>query len=187
MHRLREVLTSGLTGSPRPLYPGAVALVVRDGSPRPTVVVGDALRYADGDGTELPSHARVAMRDDTVFDVASLTKLFSTTVLMTLVEEGLLDLDGPIADHLPSFGATDRRSVTLKHLLSHTSGLPDLLRLWIDWPDPEARRRAVLDVPLRSPTGTAFEYSDIGYIVAGVIAAQVSRRTLPELVRANLQ
>ncbi len=186
MHRLRGVLTSGLTGSPRPLYPGAVALVVRDGSRQPTVAVGDALRYEDADGTELPIGMRVAMREETVFDVASLTKLFTATVLMTLVEDGLLALDGPIAEHLPSFAAGDRRAVTLRHLLSHTSGLPDLLRLWTDWPSPAARRRAVLEAPLKDPPGTVFEYSCIGYVVAGFLAEQVSRRTLPELVQERI-
>ncbi len=186
MHRLREVLTSGLTGSPRPLYPGAVALVVRDGSRQPTVAVGEALRYEDADGTELPIGMQVAMRAETVFDVASLTKLFTATVLMTLVEDGLLALDGPIAEHLPAFAAGDRRAVTLRHLLSHTSGLPDLLRLWTDWPDQAARRRAVLEAPLKAPSGTVFEYSCIGYVVAGFLAEQVSRRPLPELVQERI-
>lgn len=98
-------------------------------------MVGDALRYQDANGTELPAGMWVAMREESVFDVASLTKLFTATVLMTLVEEGLLALDAPIAEHLPSFASGDRRAVTLRRLLSHTSGLPDLLRLWTDWPD----------------------------------------------------
>lgn len=186
MHRLREVLTSGLTGSPRPLFPGAVALVVRNGSSDHTVVVGNALRYLDADGTELPVETRVAMREDTVFDVASLTKLFTATVLMTLVEEGLLALDAPIADHLPSFASGDRRAVTLRRLLSHTSGLPDLLRLWTDWPDKASRRRAVLDAPLRNTPGTVFEYSCIGYLVAGFLAEQLIGRPLPELVQERI-
>lgn len=186
MDSLREQLTSGLTGSPRPLYPGAVALVVRDGSRRPTVAVGDALRWEDADGTELPIGRRVAMRAETLFDVASLTKLFTATVLMTLVEDGALALDGPIADHLPSFATGDRRAVTLRHLLCHTSGLPDLLRLWTDWPDQAARRRAVLEAPLRNAPGAVFEYSCIGYIVAGSLAEQVSGRTLPELVHERI-
>lgn len=186
MDSLREVLTSGLTGSPRPLYPGAVALVVRDGTRQPAVAVGDALRYGDADGTELPADTRVAMREETVFDVASLTKLFTATVLMTLVEEGLLVLDGPIAEHLPSFATKDRRAVTLRHLLSHTSGLPDLLRLWTDWPDRAERRRAVLDVPLKSRPGTVFEYSCIGYIVGGYLAEKVSGRALSELIQERI-
>lgn len=186
MRRLRDVLTSGLRVGPRPLYPGAVAMVVRDGSSEPAIAVGHALRYQDAGGTELPIGARVAMRAETVFDVASITKLFTATVLMALVEEGLLALDEPIAEHLPSFAAGDRRAVTLRRLLSHTSGLPDLLRLWIDWPDRAARRLAVLEAPLRNPPGTAFEYSCIGYIVAGFLAEQVSRRTLSELVQERI-
>lgn len=186
MNRLAELLATGLSGSPRPLYPGAVALVVRDGSPEPTVAVGDALRYTDSDGTELPRDARVPMRPDTIFDVASLTKLFTATVVMSLVEEGLLDLDQPIADHLPSFASVDRRAVTLRHLLSHTSGLPDLLRLWIDQPNPADRRRAVLEAPIRHRVGSTFEYSCVGYLVAGFLAEEVSRQTLPELVAERI-
>jgi CubicO group peptidase (beta-lactamase class C family) len=163
-----------------------VALVVRSGSSDPAVVVGNALRYQDADGTELPVEMRVAVREDTVFDVASLTKLFTATVVMTLVEEGLLALDAPIADHLPSFESGDRRAVTLRRLLSHTSGLPDLLRLWTDWPDQASRRRAVLDAPLRTAPGTVFEYSCIGYMVAGFLAEQVSRRPLSELVQERI-
>lgn len=186
MDTLREVLTSGLTGSPRPLYPGAVAMVVRDGTSEPLVVVGDALRYEDADGAELPLGSRVAMREETIFDVASITKLFTATVLMTLVEEGRLALDAPIAQHLPTFRGRGRRAVTLRHLLSHTSGLPDLLRLWTDWPSPAARRRAVLQAPLKAPSGTQFEYSCIGYMVAGFLAERVSHRTLPELVQERI-
>jgi len=187
MHRLRDVVASGLTGSPRPLYPGGVALVVRDGSRWPAVAVGDAVRYLDGDGTELPVGMRVAMREDSIFDAASLTKLFTATVLMTLIEEGRLALDEPIAKHLPSFESGDRRRVTLRHLLSHTSGLPDLLRLWVDWPDRAARRRAVLEAPLKGVPGTVFEYSCIGYIVAGFLAEQVSGRTLSALVQERIR
>lgn len=186
MHRLRELLTSGLVGHPRPLYPGAVAMVVRDGFREPTVAVGDALRYEDADGAALPLGGRVAMHAETIFDVASITKLFTATVLMTLVEDGLLALDDPIAEHLPTFAAEDRRAVTLRRLLSHTSGLPDLLRLWNDWPSPATRRRAVVEVPLKDRPGTTFEYSCIGYIVAGFLAEQVSGGTLSELVQERI-
>ncbi len=186
MHRLHAVLTSGLTGSPRPLYPGAVAVVVRDGSREPTVAVGNAVRYEDADGTDLPTGRWVEMGEDTVFDVASMTKLFTATVLLTLVEDGLLALDEPIAEYLPSFGSGDRRAVTLRRLLSHMSGLPALLRLWSDWPDPASRRLAVLTAPLVNPPGVVFEYSCIGYIVAGFLAEEVSGRALPELVQERI-
>jgi len=186
MHRIRELLLTGLHGSPRPLYPGAVALVSRDGVTGPGIAVGDAVRYADASGAELPVGERVAMRPDTVFDVASLTKLFTTTVLLALVEEGGIALDTPIADRLPSFASGDRRAVTLRHLLSHTSGLPALLRLWTDHPDIASRRRAVLDAALERPPGRTFVYSDIGYLVAGFLAELVGGRSLPELVQDRI-
>ncbi|MEJ7749099.1 MAG: serine hydrolase domain-containing protein [Candidatus Limnocylindrales bacterium] len=182
MDRVRDVLTSGLTHRPRPLYPGAVAVVVRDGAMQPPVAVGHAVRYADGAGTELASDARTEVRPDTIFDVASLTKLFTATVVMGLVGDGLLDLDQPVAEHLPSFRTGQRREVTLRHILSHTSGIPDLLKLWTDWPTRAARRRAVLEAPLRHSAGSRFEYSCIGFMVAGFLAEHVTRRTLPELV-----
>lgn len=180
---LHAALTAGLTGSPRPLFPGAVALVRRAGVADALVAVGNAVRYRDGQGGDIPPEQRVPMRPDTIFDVASITKLFTATVLMALVEDGLLELDAPIAEHLPSFATGDRRSVTLRLLLSHISGLPDLLRLWTDWPDQPSRRAAVLAAPLRHAPGTVFEYSCIGYIVAGFLAERLSGRPLHELVR----
>jgi CubicO group peptidase (beta-lactamase class C family) len=179
---IRELLLAGLEGSPRPAYPGAVALVSRDGVTTPAIVVGDAVRYADAVGTELPADERVAMRADTVFDVASLTKLLTATVLLSLVEEGRIALDTPIADRLASFAAGDRRAVTLRHLLSHTSGLPALLRLWTDHRDVESRRHAFLTAALERPPGTSFVYSDVGYLVAGALAEVVGGRPLAELV-----
>lgn len=182
MSLLHEALTSGLTGSPHPLYPGAVALIVRGGNVEPPVVVGDAVRYRDATGAELPVADRIGMRHDTVFDVASLTKLFTTIVLMTLVEEGRLSLHEPIARHLPTFSEQGRRALTLRHLLTHTSGLPALIRLWTDWPDRASRRRAVLEAPLERPPGTAFVYSDVGYLVAGFLAEAVTGKSLSLLV-----
>jgi CubicO group peptidase (beta-lactamase class C family) len=186
MHRLREMLISGLTGRPHPSYPGAVALVSRDGVFQPRIAIGDAVRYADSAGTELAVDERVAMRHDTIFDVASLTKLFTASVLMTLVEDGRIALDTPIADRLPSFGSGTRRRVTVRHLLTHTSGLPALLRLWVDQPDKAARERAVLEVPLERPPGRTFVYSDIGYIVAGFLAEVAGGQSLPELLAERI-
>jgi CubicO group peptidase (beta-lactamase class C family) len=186
MRRLHEMLLSGLHGSPRPLYPGAVAVVSRDGAIQPGIAIGDAVRYADAAGIELPVDERVAMRTDTIFDVASLTKLFTASVLLTLVEDGLIALDTPIADRLPSFDSGERRMVTLRHLLTHTSGLPALLRLWTDQLDRTSRQRAVLDVALERPPGRTFVYSDIGYIVAGLLAELVGGRSLPELLQERI-
>jgi CubicO group peptidase (beta-lactamase class C family) len=184
---IHDVLTEGLTPGPstdhRALYPGAVLLVRRRGEADRITVVGQALRYADRDGALLASDEQVPMRADTVFDVASLTKLFTTTVLMTLVEGGKVALDAPLADHLTSYRDGDRRHVTLRQLMTHTSGLPALLQLWTDWPNREARARAVLEAPLVHSPGSTFEYSCIGYITAGLLAETVTGCPLEKLVQ----
>jgi DNA-binding MurR/RpiR family transcriptional regulator/CubicO group peptidase (beta-lactamase class C family) len=144
--------------------------------------VGHAIRYADAAGAELPADAQVPMCADSLFDLASLTKLFTTTVLLSLVDEGALTLDGPIHPWLPTFAVGVRRSVSLRHLLSHSSGLPPLLNLWSDWPDVASRRAAVLSAPLGRSPGADFAYSDLGFITAGYLAEAVGGRLLAELV-----
>jgi CubicO group peptidase (beta-lactamase class C family) len=182
---LERLLVRGVTATPRPWYSGAVALIRRDATER-CAAVGYTARYADLAGTPAPAELRQPVTGSTVFDLASITKLFVTTAVLSLVEEGLLALDEPIATWLPSFGTGERTGVTLRRLLTHTSGLPALLSLWTDWPDPQARAAAVLDAPLIEPPGNTFEYSCVGYLVCGLLATRVSGQPLPDLVRERV-
>ncbi|MFR9779603.1 serine hydrolase domain-containing protein [Micromonospora sp. MS34] len=186
MSRLKTMLVNGLEGGRRPLYSAAVALIQRGGHPTDLVTVGHLARYVDAAGTPVAPEARRPALESTIFDLASVTKLFTTTVLLTLMEEGQLGLDEPIADWLPGFGAGDRRRITPRHLLTHTSGLPALLRLWTDWPDRESRVRAVLHAPLVDRPGSTFEYSCVGFMVAGLLAERVTGRRLPDLVQERI-
>ncbi|GAA5179958.1 hypothetical protein GCM10023322_11160 [Rugosimonospora acidiphila] len=126
------------------------------------------------------------MTGDTIFDLASITKVYVTTMVLSLVEEGALGLDEPVATWLPSFADGERTRVTPRRLLTHTSGLPALLSLWTDWPDRRSRVEAILNAPLVRTPGTGFEYSDIGYLTVGLLAERVTGRTLPELVRERV-
>lgn len=179
---LTRLLLAGVQATPRPLYSAAVALILRAGRPVASATAGELARYADDQGTPAPEEVRRPVTGSTVFDLASITKMFTATTLLTLVEEGVLALDAPLATWLPSFGTGDRRLITLRHLLNHTSGLPAVLRLWTDHPDRESRARAVLEAPLVNPPGTVFEYSCVGFLVAGLLAEQVTGRGLAELV-----
>jgi CubicO group peptidase (beta-lactamase class C family) len=183
---LEDLLVRGATATPRPPYSGAVGLIRWRGETRALAAVGHTARHADLDGTPAPADLCRPVTASTLFDLASITKLFVTTTLLTLVEDGRLALDEPIATWLPSFRTGDRTSVTLRRLFTHTSGLPALLSLWTDWPDRETRAAAVLNVPLVNAPGTAFEYSCVGYLVAGLLATQVTGRPLPELVRERV-
>jgi CubicO group peptidase (beta-lactamase class C family) len=115
--------------------------------------------------------------------VASITKLFTTTAVMRLVEQGQLALDEPVATWLPDFAAGGKEDVTLRQLLTHTSGLPDYLQLWKLEPTPAARMQRVLATPLLVPPGTAFRYSDLGLMALGHLVERVAGATLDRVVR----
>lgn len=181
MNSFKAILEAGLTATPRPTYPGAVAAISYGPDDFPPVAVGDAVRYGDDSGTPLPENQREPMHIGTVFDIASLTKLFTATTIMTLVEDGMLDLDRPVAETFTQYAGGERATVTLRHLLTHTSGLPAHQRLWAH-PTLEARVEALLSTPMDAPPGELFSYSCLGYITAGWLAERATGATLPELV-----
>jgi CubicO group peptidase (beta-lactamase class C family) len=112
---------------PSPTYPeyaGAVALAAHNGVIVAHDVTGYALRYADDKPTELPPDQWIPMRRDTIFDVASMTKLFTSIAAVQLIEAGRIGLDTPVATYLPAFAADGKGGITIRNLLTHTSGLP---------------------------------------------------------------
>ncbi len=110
---------------------------------------------------------------ETVFDVASLTKVVATTAAaMLLVERGQVDLDAPLGELLPGFLAgrprgDSARRVKLRHLLAHSSGLPGYVELFRTATTPEALLRACLELRLQAEPGVRAEYSDPGFILLG--------------------
>jgi len=174
------------TGATRPLYAGAVTLMGHDGRVVAREASGYALRYADGAGTELPRDQWVPMRDDTIFDMASVSKLFTSILAMQQVERGALRLDEPVATYLPEFAAHGKGSITVQQLLTHTSGLEPDLPLWRDWPDKASRIAAVLDVAPTSTPGTTYVYSDLNLITLGVLLERQTGTSLDRLVAQRI-
>ena len=89
---------------------------------------GQALKYT-GIDTQLPADQQMPMRRDTIFDLASVTKMFTSIVVMQQVEAGRVDLDEPVATYLPDFAENGKDDVTVRHPLTHTGGLPAWLPL----------------------------------------------------------
>lgn len=157
-------------------FPSAVYLVAERGRPRFYGALGDAVREP----------VRHAATPETVFDLASLTKPLVTGMLLALlVERGLVGLDSPVADYLAPFGASDKRGVTVRQLLTHTSGLPAWRPLYL-----HGERGRVLDViasqPLERPPGSRVVYSDLGFITLGLLAQSVTGAGLHELARREI-
>nr|WP_279671623.1 serine hydrolase domain-containing protein [Flexivirga meconopsidis] len=163
------------------MLPGVVGLMWADGRVIAEHVAGSAVLY-DGSGARLPHSRRTPARVDTVFDVASLTKLFTATLALQQVEAGRLDLAAPVAHYLPRFAAHGKCDIRVVQLLTHTSGLEWWLPLWRDWPTREARVDAALTNPRATPTGE-FVYSDLNLIALGVLLEKVSGTPLDLLLR----
>lgn len=117
-----------------------------------------------------------------VFDLASLTKIFTTVAALRLVEEGMLALDAPVSDVLVVGSGEGAERITLRHLLTHTSGLPAGGGAWRTGLAGDDLRATVLASALRAEPGSAHTYSDVGFISIGELLERVSGRPLAELV-----
>jgi CubicO group peptidase (beta-lactamase class C family) len=119
---------------------------------------------------------------DTVFDLASLTKVIATTsIAMRAVQDGALGLDTRVAEVLATWRGPDREAVTFRHLLDHSSGLPAHRRLWEQARGRDAFEHLIAATPLESVPGTKSVYSDLGFMLAGFILADVLGRPLDAL------
>ena len=167
-----------------PLYPGYAAVMGHDGAIVARATGGHALLYADAT-TTLPESQRIAVADDTIFDLASVSKLFTSLVAVQLIEEGALDLDEPVATYLPDFAANGKQDIAVRHLLTHTSGLVAWLPLW-SAPDYDSRIRAVMNAtPTHAPDGI-YRYSDLNLITLGLIVEELRGAPLDQVVAERI-
>jgi CubicO group peptidase (beta-lactamase class C family) len=168
-----------------PLFAGAVGLMAHEGHVVEREASGWALRWADA-STELPRDEWVPMRTDTVFDLASVSKLFTSITVVRLVEEGHVDLGATVASYLPEFATHGKEGVTVRHLLTHTSGFTWWLPLWERHSDKASRIRAVMDQPLDDAPGTTYLYSDLNLITLGVLVERLCDDSLDHVVRDRI-
>jgi CubicO group peptidase (beta-lactamase class C family) len=174
------------TGHPH--FSGAVGLLAHDGVVVDRYAVGGALRYADAAGTELPADQQVPMRNDTIFDMASISKLFTSIAVLQLVERGQLTIDTPVSRFFPEFATGDKAAITIKMLLTHVSGFDadPIPSLWAGYPDIPSRRQAVLDSPLKNKPGTTYLYSDINLLTLGFIVEKLTGQSLDKVVHDRI-
>ncbi|MFR9674372.1 serine hydrolase [Streptomyces sp. TR02-1] len=175
-------------GRSHPSHPGFVVLAARNGVIVEHAARGYALRYASWDAeagapVELPREEWVAARPDTLYDMASVSKLFTSVVLTILAERGDLALTAPVAHYLPDFDGTDadKSSIVVEQLLTHTSGM----KAWISLAGHDsdaARMQAIYDQPLTFAPGTDYTYSDLNLITAGKVAEAITGKGLDTLV-----
>lgn len=164
--------------------PGAVVLVARKGSIVRHDAYGYALKYADGDFNEVDNP--VKMEKDMIFDLASISKLFTVTAAMQLYEAGKFELDDPVADHLPMFAENDKSGVTIRQLMTHTSGFTAWIPLGSMADSREEALETVLTYPIAHDPGTNYEYSDLNMITLGALIEEWSGKRLDAYVQENI-
>jgi len=169
-----------------PGYAGAVALVLQDGKTQFTTAVGHALRYKAGP-VELPAAQRVAMRTDSIFDLASLTKVYTAILTLQLVDQGKVSLDAPVQRYLPEFTGAGKDKITIAMLLAHTSALPVGAKV-TGFSTNAQRWQSVMTTPLvkGGVPGTTFRYSSVGLMVLGRLVEKLTGKTLDKAVRDTI-
>jgi uncharacterized protein YbbC (DUF1343 family)/CubicO group peptidase (beta-lactamase class C family) len=157
--------------------PGAVVLVGR----------GDQILYQRAFGNRAVAPAPEPMTEDTIFDLASLTKVVATTTsVMTLVERGRIRLNDPVMLFIPEFSRYGKNAITIRQLLTHTSGLRPDLELEAEFSGTdEAIRRAVEETPT-APPDERFVYSDINFFLLGEVVRRVSGERLERYAKAQI-
>ena len=157
------------------------------------VVIGDRLVWHRGLGSR--DGAGGAPPDRTsVFRIGSVTKVLTATALVQLRERGVLDLDNPVATWIPELATrlspAGKPPVTLRHLVTHTSGIPSLgdgsAPYWGETPPTEAAMLKALDVPLQFEPGTRDEYSNAGMALAGVVVARAGKRSFRDYMASEV-
>ncbi len=124
---------------------------------------------------------------ETVYDLASLTKVITaTTLAMQLFESGQLKLEYPLSRFFPSFTGEGKEKITIKHLLTHTSGLPAHLPFYKDTRGKEAFVQRILSVPLECEPGSKSVYSDLGIILLGDIIEKITGKPLDRLAEERI-
>ncbi len=171
--RLDRVLQQAIRDS---AFPGAVALV---GS-RAGILAQSAVGTLDAADPAVPN-------ERTLWDLASLTKVVGmTSGVLRLVQDGMIDLDAPVQRYLPEWTGAGKEKVTVRHLLSHSSGLPSWRPLYKEATSPAQALALVFATPLDTVPGARMVYSDLGAILAGQVVTRVSGTPFNEFVTRHV-
>lgn len=180
-----------LAPSPKhPWYAGAVLLAGRGGTVALHKAIGKALRYSAYDektdtDVELPEDEQIPMAEDTVFDLASVSKLFTSILAVQQIERGALELEATVASYVPEFAAAGKQDITVRHLLTHTSGFRSWIPLYKE-PTHEARLQRLWDEAPANAPGTAYLYSDLNLISLQLVLEKITGRPLDTLLHDEI-
>jgi CubicO group peptidase (beta-lactamase class C family) len=156
--------------------PGGVLWLEHDGA---------VYEKAYGERSLVPD--REPMTEDTIFDMASLTKVEATTpAIMLLIQRGQVKLDAPVCTYIPQFTGDSREQVTVRELLTHTSGLPPDIETTSQWHGWKTGIKMACTTNLDAAPGTLYKYSDVNFILLGEIVRRVGKMPLNVFVQKEI-
>jgi CubicO group peptidase (beta-lactamase class C family) len=127
------------------------------------------------------------MTVNTLFDIASLTKVIGTTTsIMILVDRGFIKIEDPVCKYIKAFNTPEKREITIHHLLTHTAGLYEWYPLYYRAANKEESYKLIGELPLMFPVGAQRRYSDLGFVILGEIVEIVSRLPADQFMRQNI-
>ena len=179
----------------RPIADHAAAAVATRHVPGVVVVagVGDRVAFTGAWGNKQLRPAPIAMTADTIFDMASCTKVVgTTTAIMLLVDDGRLSVEDPVSRWIPGFTGGGREAVRIRDLLTHTSGVveytgsDELVRRSGYGGDPDALLQKICSLPLAYATGRGWRYSCLNMILAARCAEHAAGRSLHEFLTTRV-
>ena len=146
---------------------------------------GVSYHKAFGNRAMIPAMER--MTEDTIFDAASLTKVVACTpAVMVLVERGKVKLDESVQTYIPEFQGGGKEKITVRQLMTHTSGLRPDIETKSDWHGQQTAIQKACEETLQAEPGTLFRYSDINYFLLGEVVQRASGRKLEEFVATEI-
>jgi CubicO group peptidase (beta-lactamase class C family) len=164
--------------------PGAVIIIKKDGKIITRKAFGYALKY-DFNHNLVSTPEEMSVKH--MFDIASLTKVIGTTTsIMLLYDRGLLTIDDPVSKYVRAFDTPEKKGITLRNLLTHTSGIYEWYPMYYRASQKEECFRLISDLPLKYPVGEQRKYSDLGFTILGEIVEIVSGQSLDQFMKQNI-
>ena len=197
MALLLAILAPAASGEPAglqsadfaPITAAAQTEVAAGHIPGAVILIGTLRRtlYRQAIGNRVLRPVPEPMRVDTIFDLASLTKVVATTpALMQLVEQKKLALDAPVARYWPPFAANGKEPITIRDLLTHYSGLAADLDLSREWSGYDTAMAMIVAAKPQAQAGERYLYSDMNFEILGELVRRISRETLDQYVAEHV-
>jgi len=169
-----KVIQSAITDR---VFPGAVVLVSKEGK----IIYEKAFGHLTYDDTS------AVVTTNTIYDIASLTKVIATTTAaMICYDRNLFDLEDPVPKYIPDFAHNGKENVTIKNLLLHNSGLPSFKPFYKKYSSPDEVINDIYSTPLQYQPGTKTIYSDLGIITLAKVIEKVTGKSLDDFSQAEI-